>query len=353
MFFSNFVIEFADSSFFLLSLILMILLRISFVTAIYFDSKSKEYKKDKLFIIFAFLLPLVSGITYALKNRKTRAVAENHNTQTEKLKMVSIICSICCLFLLFITLAFSYLSAINNAYDDLHNHFNVTSNITESVQREKQIKESIGYYDIMGKKYRYLQDVVYYDSDGYRYTGNYETVICLDNNKSYEEIFCYVDKNGDFYFDSDRAITVKDKHSCANDEGELYYPLHYVRFDKDGHISCDIPNALYYDKNKNAYISDNAVPFYDEEGNRLFYNFNSDTQEGKFETVDCKIKYDSNNCFVDSQGILVYDNNHTITIASKYIPLGELSEYFDEKGNRYYRASDIIWDHNGKIIMRW
>ncbi len=333
-------------------IVFFILLRIFAVLSIITDSYTKNRHNGIILGIVAIIFPLISEFIYFVIGKKKDVSFENNRNQKKistGLLIISIICTIVMIFLIMI----SYINAINNAYDSFNEKYGgEESNIAEKIITDDADYD--GYYDMKGNHYNYLADVVYYSKDGKRYTTDFQTVTCLDNdNESYPETFCYVDKNGYFYYDENKEICVEDGQSFTDDNGNIYYPLDSgVRYVKEGQIVFSMPQRLYYDKYGYGYVDEDCVPFYDKNDNKYFYTFDSDKQKGFFSTIDGKIIYPSDNCYVSSNGYLVCDLENRIKLAVENDNIEKPSEYKDNEGNVYYRTVSIVWNSDGEIVMR-
>jgi nitrate reductase NapE component len=124
----------------------------------------------------------------------------------------------------------------------------------------------------------------------------------------------------------------------VEDEGNMDdvvsdYGIHYT-YKVNGDYVC-------YDVNGKSYTNSSLVPYYDKSGNKYTYNRDEDNLE--YLTDSNGTQYSFYNCYVDENGYFVYDADLELT-STDYLT------YYDENSNKYFKASDISWNANGKLV---
>ena len=143
------------------------------------------------------------------------------------------------------------------------------------------------------------------------------------------------------------SITVNDENLCVDEDGSLYYPVKYTSFKKDGTIDYHyFKDDFRYDRLANAYTYV-YVPYYDTDGNKYFYSFDTATQKGSYTNVETGEAFDNEYSFVDENGYLVYDKEHSF-VQQRDVP--NVRTYTDSAGKTYYWASGVFWDENGNSL---
>ncbi|MCM1115435.1 MAG: hypothetical protein NC397_08070 [Clostridium sp.] len=131
------------------------------------------------------------------------------------------------------------------------------------------------YYDKDGTVHIYLYDVSFTDTEGNRYSydynkAGYEYLYINSTEKYLEADYCYLDSEGYLHYDEDKSITAKDESCCVDEDGTIYYPAKFTSFNKDGTIKYSFNSANFeYDRFGNAYTFE-YIPYYDSEGNKFF-----------------------------------------------------------------------------------
>ena len=108
------------------------------------------------------------------------------------------------------------------------------------------------------------------------------------------------------------------------------------------------PIVIYYDIQGNQYGKAWKVPLYDRQGNIYKYEFKEldvcyTDQNGN--------SYTSEQCYIDSNGYFVYDEEDTFVSVSE-----NMDYYKDAEGNIYYSVTllPVYWNENGDIyVMVW
>lgn len=216
----------------------------------------------------------------------------------------------------------------------------------------------------IGVAYTYTQIEKYYDKDGTQHLSPYEmnftdaqgNSYTFDFDKSGYDYFyinntderlnsdlCYIDSNGYLIYDEDMSITAKDKNHCVDEDGSIYYPAKYTTFNEDGTIDYIFSN-FSYDRLGNAYTY-KYVPFYDKDGSKYSYAFDSASQKGYYTNIDTEESFENEYSFVDEDGYFVYDKNHDFVKQDADNP----RIYKDSTGKIYYWASSVYWDENGEL----
>ena len=88
------------------------------------------------------------------------------------------------------------------------------------------------------------------------------------------------------------------------------------------------------------------IPYFDADGNKYCYSFNSDTLKGSYTNLATGESFDNDYSFVDENGYLVYDSKQEFV---KLENAEYSSQYKDSDGKIYYWASSVTWDENGKM----
>lgn len=202
------------------------------------------------------------------------------------------------------------------------------------------------WFDSEGNRYFYRTDIPYYDKAGntYRYDFEKNGYDYLYINGTQERVvadLCYLDKDGVLYYDETMDIVAADNTSCVDKNGNVYYPVQFSKFRKDGTISYDY-SLFSYDRAGNAYTYDN-VPYFDKNGDKYAYSFDSETLKGTYTNLTTSETYDNEYCFVDENGYFVYDSEGEFV---KQTDSPYSYQYKDKDGNIYYWASGVSWDEN-------
>lgn len=208
------------------------------------------------------------------------------------------------------------------------------------------------YYDNEGNKYYSDTDVIYNDYDGNTYTYNFD-------KKGYDYLYingtdefltadlCYLDKDGYLVYDDDMSITAKDIYTCVDTDGKVYYPVKYADIKKDGTIEYEFNKGNFsYDRFGKAYTYD-YVPYYDKDGNKYVYFFDSNASKGTYTNIKTGESFDNEYSFVDKNGYFVYDESHSFV---RDTSAENVRTYYDEKENVYYFASGVFWDKDGNLL---
>lgn len=208
------------------------------------------------------------------------------------------------------------------------------------------------YYDNDGQQYFFDDKVQYEDHDGNTYTYNFDKkgydYLYINGTEEYLVAdLCYLDKDGYLVYDDDLSITAKDEHTCVDTDGAVYYPVKYSSFNKDGSIEYEFNIENFsYDRLGNAYVYD-YVPYYDENGGKYNYFFDSATLKGTYTNVYTNEKFENEYSFVDENGYFVYDENHSFV---RDTSVENVRTYNDEAGKVYYFASGVSWDKDGNLL---
>ena len=208
--------------------------------------------------------------------------------------------------------------------------------IPKNTKTDTAVVEHTTFKDRKGNEYSY--DL---DKKGYDYLFINGTDECLFTD------YCYLDEDGYLVYDSDLSITVKDKYTCVDTDGTVYYPVKYVKFTKDGEIKYSFnPDNYHFDRLGNAYTYDD-VPYYDKDGNKYFYSFDSNTQKGTYTEISTGDTFDNTYSFVDEDGYFFYDKNHEL----KKLSDKQHNTYIDKNDNVYYWASGVDWEKGGDLVV--
>lgn len=212
--------------------------------------------------------------------------------------------------------------------------------------------QTVKYYDREGNVHFDSASMTFQDADGNNYSydfdkSGYDYLYINGTQERLETDLCYVGTDGCLYYDDDMSIVVNNSTCCVDEDGSLYYPARFTTFNKDGSVNRSvIIHNLSYDRFGNAYTYD-YVPYYDRDLNKYRYSFDSNTQKGSYTNVNTGEALDNEFCFVDQDGYLVYDKEHTFT--------GEKNEngfeiYTAPDGETYYWASSVFWDKDGNLL---
>lgn len=211
---------------------------------------------------------------------------------------------------------------------------------------------NVKYYDKDGTSHTYLFDMRYTDADGNVYTYNYNKsgydYFYINSTDNYLDAdFCYLDENGYFYYDDDMSISAKDETCCVDEDGSIYYAAKNATFNKDGTIKYKYNSDNFaYDRLGKAYTY-RHVPYYDKEGNKYLYSFDSKTQKGYYTNISTQKTYENEYSFVDEDGYFVYDEEHNF---ERQENIENVRTYKDSSGKIYYWASNISWDKDGNLL---
>lgn len=208
------------------------------------------------------------------------------------------------------------------------------------------------YYDRDGTSHIYAYDVVFTDADNNRYTfdfdkSGYDYLYINSTGERLNADYCYLNSEGYLYYDDDMSITAASEDYCVDTDGSVYYPSKYTTFNKDGTIKYHFNSANFkYDRLANAYIDD-YVPYYDVNGNKYLYSFDSDTQKGTYTNIATGKAFDNEYSFVDENGYFVYDENHNFI---RQEDIKNIIAYKDSAEKTYYWASAVSWNENGQLL---
>lgn len=208
------------------------------------------------------------------------------------------------------------------------------------------------FYDKNGEEHIHPYNVSFIDSDSNKYTFDYDKSgydkLYINNTDKYLNAdLCYIDSNGYLVYDEDMSITAKDETCCVDKDGSVYYPAKYTFFNNDGSINYTFNSGNFsYDRLGNAYTYD-YVPYYDENGNRYAYTFNSSEQRGYYIDIETQEIFDNEDSFVDQNGYYVYDKEHEVV---KQVIFGKRPVYKDSSNKIYYRAGNVSWDKDGNML---
>lgn len=304
--------EFLDTKAFAILCCCIILISKALYTVIIYKKSALMSKKQRnILTALSFMHPIITGIVCIIKCKQSAR---------KKLSLF---------FMLAGVLVISLLSAALLAYN-VHPKF----------------------YSSGGETVFYKSDVSFVDKNKNKYTFNFQTSgfdkLYINGTNDYLPAeLCYLDENGYLIFDEDMSITARDEHSCIDADGSVYYPAEFSSFNKDGSVNYSFNSANFnYDRFKNAYTYEN-VPFYDENNNKYRYSFDSDIQKGFYTNISTGEKFENEYCFVDENGFLVYDKDHSFTMQKTE---SNIKTYTDSNGKTYYWASGVYWDKNGNMF---
>lgn len=195
-------------------------------------------------------------------------------------------------------------------------------------------------------------DMIFKDSEGNSYefdfdkTG-YDYLYKESSNESLNADLCYIDKNNVLYYDKNITITAENENQCTDKKGNVYYPVKHVTYHRDGTIKCTLNSSNFsYDRLGKAYTYEN-VPYYDKEGNKYLYSFDSKSQKGYYTNISTQKAYENEYSFVDEDGYFVYDEEHSF---ERQENIENVQTYKDSSGKIYYWASNISWDKDGNLL---
>lgn len=291
--------------------VLIIALKALYATIIYSKCKCYDKKTRNIFTFLSIPFPIIIGIICITKYKKS-------------VKDISVI---------LITLIFSLVSITALGF------------VSEYNSMEK-------YYDKDGTAHVYKFDVVYTDVEGNKYTFDYEKAgyefLYINSTDEYLDAdFCYLDSEGYLHYDNDFSIVAKDENYSIDVDGTIYYPAKFTTFNKDGTINYVYNSGNFrYDRLANAYTHD-YIPYFDVEGNKYYYSFNSKIQKGFYTKFLTGEIFENEYSFVDENGYFVYDKGHNF-IEQKDIK--NVKTYKDSSGKIYYWASGISWDKKGNLL---
>lgn len=285
----------------------VLLIRILYSALIYFKCSFPNKKVQNLLTSVSFVLPTIAGIICIVKyRRRTKDVV-------------------------LIVTAFAVLIA---AAIFVGNYYSVK--FYDKTGNEISSEKYITYTDRDNNKYSYDFDKKGYD---YLFINGTDEYLWTD--------YCYLDKDGYLVYDSDLSITAKDERTCVDTDGTVYYPVKYTNFTKGGSMEYSFNTSNFnYDRLGNAYTYD-YVPYYDKDGNKYFYSFDSNTQKGTYTEISTGDTFDNKYSFVDESGYFVYDKDHEFKMVSDE----KNKTYTDPDGNVYYLASGVDWEKGGKLVV--
>lgn len=295
----------------ILPTVIILIFKIIYATVIKLKCNCEDKKIRNLFVFLSFPCPIITGILCATLYKKS--VKDN--------------------IIIIITLIFSLASILTVSIFSAYN------------EREK-------YYDRDGTAHIYASDVVFTDTDNNKYTFNfvksgYSLLYINSTDKYLDADYCYINSEGYLHYDDDMSITATDEDYCVDTDGSIYYPSKYTSFNKDGTINCRFSSTnLKYDRFGNAYIHDN-IPYFDADGNKYFYSFDSDTQKGLYTNTSTGEVFENEYSYVDENGYFVYDEKHNFI---KQENVDNVRTYKDSSGKIYYWASGVSWDKDAQLL---
>lgn len=293
--------------------VVIILMKVLYAVTIFFKCKYDNKRIRNVITFLSILFPIIIGIVCIIKYKKSTKDA----------------------FIILITLILYLFSII--AVGAIH---------TNSVQEK--------YYDKEGKAHTYASDITFTDTDGNKYTFDFEKtgydyLYINGTDERLDANLCYLDRNGYIHYDDDLSITAKDETSCVDEDGSIYYPAKYTTFNKNGSINYSFDSDNFkYDRFGNAYTYD-YVPYYDSDGNKYFYSFDSNTQKGTYTNISTRETFENEYSFVDENGYFVYDKEHSF---KNQKDIENVKTYKDSSGKTYYWASGVSWDKNGNLLNK-
>lgn len=304
----------ASETFKIICRILIILLKALYAVVIYFKCNCDDKKTRNVLTYLSIPFPIIVGIICLTKYKK------------------SIKDSLAILITLIAFLA----SVVLVGYVSISNFNN------------SQVK----YYDKDGTAHAYAFDVSFTDIDGNKYSfdfdkAGYDLLYINATDEYLDADFCYLDSNGYIHYDDDKSITAKDETCCVDEDGTIYYPAKFTTFNEDGTIKYVYNSANFkYDRLGKAYIH-KSIPYYDADGNKYFYSFDSATQKGTYTKFSTGETYENEYSFVDENGFFVYDKEHSF-VQQKDIT--NVKTYKDSAGKIYYWASGVFWNENAELL---
>ncbi len=292
--------------------VLILIFKLLYAIAIYYRCKNLPKKTSNVLTILSVPFPIITGFICLIKYK---------NTANGKDKIKSLIIFI-------VSILFLVFGAYFNAYSNNHK-----------------------WIDSQGNGHKYFYESVYEDTEGNEYTYDFEKTgyDYLYKNKTDERVttdLCYLNQEGYLHYDSDMSVTAKDESSCIDSDGTIYYPAQYTTFDENGKIIYSFNSGNFaYDRLGNAYTYE-YVPYYDKEGNKYRYSFDSDTQKGTYTNLSTGEVYENEYSFVDKNSYFIYDREYSFT---EHKDEQGKKTYTDKKGNVYLWASSVSWDKEGNI----
>ncbi len=291
--------------------VIILIFRIIYATVINFKCNCADKKIRNLLTFLSFPFPIITGIICVTKYRK----------------------SVKDIIIVIITLIFSLASIMTVSIISAYN------------EHEK-------YYDRDGTAHIYASDVIFTDTDNNKYTfdfakSGYALLYINSTNKYLDADYCYINSEGYLHYDDDMSITATNKGYCVDTDGSIYYPSKYTTFNKDGTINYQFNSAnLKYDRFGNAYIHD-YVPYFDADGNKYSYSFDSDTQKGLYTNTSTGEVFENEYSYVDENGYFVYDEKHNFIEQEN---ADNVKTYKDSSGKTYYWASGVSWNKDAQLL---
>lgn len=257
-----------------------------FMLSIGYDCKSRNDKKQGMWMALTFFFPLIAGIVYACtRNKKPLAEAtkvcascgavidssmtfcpvcgqstfsDDDSVRKKYKKTSNILFGVSVAvyvveLILCIVLAVSLFTTVFNTFEDVLDNSSL-SDYDYDYYDSYSYYENYGYtedgvtvyYDRLGNVYYESNDVVYYDEQGNTYTYDEdEYSFESEDDIDYYDDYCYVDENGYFCIDMTAVDSLGEEESITFDEDTLYYSdsdgkLYYwaceVSWDKDGNL---------------------------------------------------------------------------------------------------------------------
>ncbi len=277
---------------YVVSILVSLAFSVLFMLSIGFDCKSRNDKKQGMWMALTFFFPLIAGIVYACtRNKKPTAEATK-------------VCASCGA-VIDSSMTFCPACGQQNTFSDdgsVRKKYKKTSNILFGVS------------------------VVVYVVD---------LILCIVLAVSmFTTVFDTVEDILD-----DSSLTDYDYYYDYDYDYDFSYSDHYA-YTENG---VDV----YYDRLGNAYYESDDVVYYDEQGNTYTY----DEDEFSFETAN-DIEYYEDYCYVDENGYFCIDMTAVNSSGEEEsITFDEDTLYYsDSNGKSYYWACEVSWDKDGNLV---
>ncbi|MCM1115553.1 MAG: hypothetical protein NC397_08675 [Clostridium sp.] len=208
------------------------------------DCKARDNGSGALWGLFTLITPVLSGIIYFIYSRllvKRKAKTPDDNKKIKSSYRLTAAAILMYIISLVIAVT-AIVTTLASGTALLSDEENIGNNLENLLEAE--------YYDRNGIRYDSGEAVILYDKDGNKYhyaespNGfNYFTYFD-DNGNEYDIEYCYISKDGYFYYDESNAL---------EDSDDLwYYDKHF--YDRDGNEYAHIDDYAYWDEDGNICV---------------------------------------------------------------------------------------------------
>lgn len=208
------------------------------------DCKARDNGSGALWGLFTLITPALSGIIYFIYSRLIVKRDAKTNDDKKKIK-ASYKLTITAVLIYILSLIFAVTAIITSFASEI-----AVLSDDDNTEKEYSLSFADEYYDRNGVRYDSGEEVIIYDRNGnsYHYAEspngfNYYTYFD-ENGNEYDISYCYISKDGYFYYDSNNLLEGSDDL--------WYYDKHF--YDKEGNEYAHIDDYVFWDKDGNICI---------------------------------------------------------------------------------------------------